>query len=155
MNKKSFKNLLPFFALTFALSSCGSGAISYQDFSRIQNQEIDVQSVIAKNNFSPAINAVFHGSVVKILPNDTSGLKHEKFMFQISDGLDGKYNGKIVVVAHDISMAPFVPIQIGSKLEIKGDFISNANPMVLHWTHKDDKHVHPDGYIILDGKIYQ
>ena len=102
------------------------------------------------------INGVFHGTVTERLADDTSGLKHEKFMFKIIDGLNGKYNGQTVLVAHDTDRAPEVPLSVGDKLEIKGDFLPDATPdKVLHWTHHDEKHKHADGYIILNGKKYE
>lgn len=158
MKRLKFKNSLSIISLTLLISSCGSRNTFTDPL--IPEQQVITQTVQAPqanvNNFDAlTVNAVFQGSVVQILPEDTSGLQHEKFMFQISDGLNGQYNGQVVLVAHDISMAPFVPIRTGSQLEIKGDFIPDQTPKVLHWTHLDDKHVHPDGYIKLNGKIYQ
>ncbi|MBC7473121.1 MAG: DUF3465 domain-containing protein, partial [Candidatus Sericytochromatia bacterium] len=105
-----------------------------------------------------AINAVFQGVVTQKFPDDNDGLKHELFSFKLTDGLAGKYNGQVVKVAHDISYAPYVPIEIGTKLEIKGDFLPDATPTkVLHWSHKSDNPNHPSGYIkdLTTGKVYE
>ncbi len=113
-----------------------------------------------KGNQPPqnAVNAVFQGVVTQTLPDDTSGLKHELFMFKLTDGLAGKYNGVVVKVAHDTTYAPYVPIQVGTKLEIKGDFLPDVSPTkILHWTHKSDNPTHPSGYIkdLTTGKVYE
>ena len=107
---------------------------------------------------APAINDVFTGTVTQLLPDDNQGLKHEKFMFKVTGGHNGQFDGQTVTVAHDTTYAPYVPIKVGTPLEIKGDML--AGPRVLHWTHlaKDPQHphpTHPDGYIKMDGKVYQ
>lgn len=163
--KKSFTLLIATIS-TSLLFSCGSNdSTQLPDLSApaaIQSAapSVEIQSADkVVTNGAPytgrTFNAVFHGTVTEILPDDTSGLKHEKFMFKLTDGLDGKYNGTVVLVAHDIDRAPYVPIKVGDTLEIKGDFLADTTPdKVLHWTHHDEKHKHPDGYIKLNGKIY-
>jgi hypothetical protein len=162
MNKYRIKNLFCLIGLTFLISSCGSQrTLQVQDLFQNQVQDqITVQSdertdIIQNGQIEPIINTVFKGTVVELLPEDNIGLTHQKFMFKITGGQNGKYNGKVVIVAHNTEIAPHVPLKIGSMPEIKGDLLTGESPMVLHWTHKDPSHKHPDGYIKLTDQFYQ
>lgn len=67
--------------------------------------------------------------VVKILTDDTKGDQHQRFL------VEGR-NGITVLVAHNIDLAPRVPLTKGSILEIRGRYEWNDKGGVLHWTHK-------------------
>jgi hypothetical protein len=161
MKNIRIKTIFCLFTLNFVIASCGRGsAFPEQGFTYNTNEKQEIVNekpvLYFSNDFKPEdINAVFQGTVVKILPDDLQGLKHQQFMFKISSGLHGEYNGEVVIVAHNIEVAPYVPVQNGIKAEIKGDFIPEENPKVLHWTHLDLTDIHPDGYIKVGGKIYQ
>ena len=99
------------------------------------------------------LNAVFEGIVVELLPDDNDGSKHQHFMMKMTTK---EFKDQLVYIAHNIDIAPYVPVKVGSKVEIKGDLITNESPMVLHWTHRTlGDSTHPEGYIKLDGKIYK
>lgn len=158
------KVLLAVSGLALVLSSCSAPTplMGRAPGSSLQAQSVSamrIDDILLQGNQGPApINDVFHGTVTKLLPDDNQGLKHEKFMFQVADGHGGQFNGQTVTVAHDTTYAPYVPVKVGTQLEIKGDML--AGPKVLHWTHKakDPQHpnpTHADGYIKMDGKIYQ
>lgn len=142
---KNYKKII-LFSFVSLLTSCSQqtqSALILPDQTAIQTQQSN------KN----IIHGIYNASVTETLPDDTQGLKHELFMIKIKGG---KFDKKIVKVAHDINYAPYVPIEIGSELEIKGDLVTDAVPdMVLHWTHHSDNSSHPDGYIKLKGKIYE
>ncbi len=95
-----------------------------------KNQLVYVNYKESTKNKKPAAeNAIFQAIVTKLLPDDNDGLKHQLFMIRITSE---KYQGAIVKVAHNTGVAPQVPVQIGSIVEIKGDFLANESPMVLH-----------------------
>lgn len=163
------KALLAVSGLVLVLSSCsgsnpligrapGTAPVSQLQAQAVAAPRIDDVIAAQTTRSGPAINDVFEGVVVQKLADDNSGLKHERFMFKVSSGHNGQFNGQTVTVAHDTTYAPYVPLKVGDSLEIKGDML--PGPKVLHWTHlaKDPQHphpTHPDGYIKLDGKIYQ
>lgn len=107
---------------------------------------------------APAINAqaqqlikaeiTFTAPVKKLLPADTRGLPHQKFLLELS-------NGTTILVAHNTRMAPEVPISAGSLVTIKGEYIWNRKGGLMHWTHHTDTPNHEGGYIDFNGKRYE
>lgn len=92
-------------------------------------------------------HGVFHGEVTRLLPDDNKGSRHQHFVFRTESGRQFK-------VAHNIDLAPYVPLQVGDQVEIKGDVIKSRPMDVLHWTHYDPAGQHPDGYIRHQGRSY-
>jgi hypothetical protein len=86
--------------------------------------------------------------VQELLPDDLEGLKHEKFLLRLS-------NGSTVLVAHDISYAPRVPLQEGDFIVIHGEYIWNQKGGLIHWTHRSDSPRHEGGWIDFKGTRYQ
>jgi hypothetical protein len=85
--------------------------------------------------------------VVKILPDDTSGLEHQKFIVRLS-------SGKTLQAVYNLDMCERVPVQVGDVVGLGGQFIWTNQGGLLHWLHKDPRHNRPDGYVLLNGKYY-
>jgi hypothetical protein len=86
--------------------------------------------------------------VKKMLRPDNKGERHEKFLLQAS-------NGTTILVAHNVSRAPAVPISAGDVVTVHGGYIWNKKGGLIHWTHKSDSPRHPGGYIDFQGQRYQ
>lgn len=83
----------------------------------------------AINSNKEEIIIIDEGKVVRLLPEDNLGSRHQLFIFQTR-------SGQQIKVAHNISISPPVPeLKIGLKIAVKGEFVKND--MVVHWTHKD------------------
>ena len=85
--------------------------------------------------------------VTKILPDDVSGLPHQKWEARLSDG-------SLITIVYNSDMGLRVPVHIGSHFSVGGQFISTGNGGLVHWVHDDPKKVRPDGYVYLEGIVY-
>ncbi len=88
------------------------------------------------------------GKVVKILPDDVIGSKHQRFIVSVSPKLT-------VLIAHNIDLAPKVPLKKGSQIRFSGEYEWNQKGGVVHWTHHDPQGRHKGGWIEFNGKRYQ
>lgn len=85
--------------------------------------------------------------VTKILPDDTSGLPHQKWQARLS-------NGDIVTIVYNSDMGVRVPVHIGESFSAGGQFIWTPQGGLLHWLHDDPRHQRPDGYVLVNGVVY-
>jgi hypothetical protein len=86
--------------------------------------------------------------VYKLLPDDRKGLPHQRFLIMLS-------NGTTVLIAHDIKLAPYIPLRQGDFVRIHGEYIWNTKGGVIHWTHHDPGGRHEGGWIDFNGQRYQ
>ena len=89
------------------------------------------------------------GIVVKVLKDDTKGLKHQKFLLKVSDNIT-------ILIAHNLDLAPRVDdIHEGDWIAFKGEYIYTAKGGTVHWTHKDPRGNHQAGWLKHNGKTYE
>ncbi len=104
--------------------------------SAFKNHESDVQ---VKGN----------GRVVRILKDDNKGSHHQRFILKIS-------SGQTILIAHNIDLAPRInSISNGDVIHFYGEYEWNSRGGVVHWTHKDPRGHHTDGWLKHKGRIYQ
>jgi hypothetical protein len=84
---------------------------------------------------------------IKILPDDTKGLPHQKWIARCSDG-------STVLIVYNSDMGQRVPIQIGDRFSVGGQYIWTPGGGLIHWTHYDPKNQRPDGFVNLNGVQY-
>lgn len=89
------------------------------------------------------------GLVEKILKDDLKGSRHQRLIVRLSDN-------QTVLIAHNIDLAPRVEnIKKGDKLEFFGEYEWNNKGGVIHWTHRDPRGTHVDGWLKHQGRLYQ
>jgi hypothetical protein len=88
------------------------------------------------------------GRVVRVLPDDRQGSPHERFLVRV----DGETT---VLVAHNLDLAPRIPLAAGDSIELRGEYEWNPKGGVIHWTHRDPDGRHQDGWIRYRGRLYQ
>jgi hypothetical protein len=86
--------------------------------------------------------------VVKLLPDDTDGARHQRLLLKLA-------TGGTVLVSHNIDLAERVPAEEGDWLTVFGQYEWNEKGGVLHWTHHDPQNWREGGWIEHDGVRYE
>jgi hypothetical protein len=72
---------------------------------------------------------------------------HEAFNVQSSAG-------KLEIV-DNVRIAPRCPVQAGDRIEVCGEMVHDPGRLpIVHWTHHDPSHRHPNGFIRFRGALY-
>lgn len=88
------------------------------------------------------------GVVVKLLPEDLRGIRHQRFILAVG-------GNHTVLIAHNIDLAPrIVDLKIGDVVAFKGEYEWNARGGVVHWTHRAPKGRHVGGWLRRAGRMY-
>ena len=104
---------------------------------------IDLQARRARG-----VRVCYAAPVFKVLPDDKRGRQHQRFLFKLA-------NGTTVLVAHNIDLAPRVPLNKGNLVEVCGEYIWNDKGGVIHYTHRSTSRFKQGGYIKFNGDLYQ
>jgi hypothetical protein len=88
------------------------------------------------------------GTVSRLLRDDTRGSRHQKFLIE----LDG---GHSLLVSHNIDLAPRVPVDVGDRVSVRGEYVWNDRGGLLHWTHHDPAGSTAGGWVRLRGETYR
>ena len=89
------------------------------------------------------------GIVVKVLKDDTKGLKHQKFLLKVSGNIT-------ILIAHNLDLASRIEdIREGDLISFKGEYIYTPKGGTVHWTHKDTRGNHQAGWLKHNGKTYE
>lgn len=89
------------------------------------------------------------GEVLRLLADDRDGSKHQRFIVRFA-------SGQTLLVAHNIDVGRRVEgLKVGDRIAFYGEYAKNAEGGVVHWTHRDLKGRHPDGWLRLRGVTYQ
>jgi len=58
-------------------------------------------------------------------------------------------------VIDNVKLAPRVPVTVGDTVDVRGELVHDpGKPPIVHWTHHDPAHLHPDGFIRWHGRTY-
>ncbi len=87
--------------------------------------------------------------VTRLLADDLDGSRHQRFIVRLA-------SGQTLLVAHNIDLAPRVDgLATGDRVELYGEYEWNERGGVIHWTHRDPRGAHADGWIRHRGRLYQ
>ena len=89
------------------------------------------------------------GIVRRILPDDTHGRRHQRFILSLP-------SGHTLLIAHNIDIAPRIEdLREGDTVAFYGEYEWNERGGVIHWTHHDPRGRHADGWLRHNGITYQ
>ncbi len=94
------------------------------------------------------VTMVVEAQVVRTLPDDREGSRHQRFLIRTQAGVT-------LLVAHNIDLAPRIPgLLPGEPLTLRGEYLWNPKGGLLHWTHQDPSGRHAGGYILRGSHRY-
>ena len=89
------------------------------------------------------------GTVIRVLPDDVDGSRHQRFIVQLA-------SGQTLLITHNIDLAPRIAgLKVGDSVGFNGEYVWNEKGGVIHWTHHDPQGRHVAGWVIHNGKRYQ
>lgn len=89
------------------------------------------------------------GSVIRILPDDLNGPRHQRFIVRLA-------SKQTLLITHNIDIAPRVDgLEVGDNVRFNGEYVWNEKGGVVHWTHHDPQGRHVTGWLIHNGKTYK
>jgi uncharacterized protein DUF3465 len=89
------------------------------------------------------------GTVIRLLPDDLNGSRHQRFIVQLA-------SGQTLLIAHNIDIARRIDgLEVGDSVRFNGEYVWNAKGGVIHWTHHDPQGRHIGGSIVHNGKTYR
>jgi len=147
------KHLLSALYLALALCACGQS-----DANNAQQPALAGAEAVAETS-NAAIEQAFrtrksdvqlggHGVVIKLLQDDNKGSRHQKFLVKINAQ-------QTLLFAHNIDLAPRIPLQAGDEISFYGEYVYNPKGGVMHWTHHAPQGGHEAGWIMHNGQKYQ
>jgi hypothetical protein len=103
----------------------------------------------AFHNRESNLQVTQRGEIVKLLPDDTKGSRHQRMIVELA-------SGQTLLIAHNIDLAPRLPaLETGETLTFHGEYEWNEHGGVIHWTHHDPDGRHEAGWVKYRGKTYQ
>ena len=89
------------------------------------------------------------GLVERVLADDNDGSRHQRFILRLA-------SGQTLLIAHNIDIAKRIEaLRIGERVEFYGQYESNPQGGVIHWTHHDPDGNHVAGWLKHNGMVYQ
>lgn len=89
------------------------------------------------------------GKVVRLLPDDKRGSRHQKFILQLP-------SNQTILVSHNIDLAPRInTLSHGDLIEFYGEYEWNQKGGIVHWTHHDPSGDHVGGWLKHNDRKYQ
>jgi hypothetical protein len=89
------------------------------------------------------------GRLVKVLPDDNDGSKHQRFILNTPENVT-------VLIAHNIDLAQrIINLTIGDTVYFSGEYVWNEKGGIVHWTHQDPRGQHVSGWLKHNGVTYQ
>ena len=79
------------------------------------------------------------GTVIRVLPDDVDGSRHQRFIVQLA-------SGQTLLITHNIDLAPRIAgLKVGDSVGFNGEYVWNEKGGVIHWTHHDPQGRHVAG----------
>ncbi len=132
--------------------TAAQNASSRSKSTRISEQSGNASDAVIADAFSnhqSNIQVSGQGIVARLLPDDNDGSRHQRFILRLA-------SGQTLLIAHNIDIAPRIDsLREGGAVAFYGQYEWNEKGGVIHWTHRDPRGSHADGWLRYQGQTYQ
>ena len=146
------KKFLLLIVIGIAIYGLSKEAPKYFSAKPLISSDISTSDISLKNAFEnnqSDIQVGGSGTVIKILPDDTQGSRHQKFIIKLK-------SGQTLLIAHNIDIAQRINnLNIGDHINFYGEYEWNSKGGIVHWTHHDPSGRHEGGWLNHRGQLYQ
>lgn len=153
------KRSLALLVLLVTLAACRQQGVDVVERSAGENQQLATVPASTQREANASVIEAFQGrksnifvqgegKVVKLLPDDNKGSRHQKFLVRISPE-------QTLLFAHNVDLSPRIPLEVNDTIEFRGEYIFNPKGGVMHWTHHDPKGLLKGGWVVHAGKRYE
>jgi hypothetical protein len=132
-----------------------AGLTQYRQFTSAGGPVTGVESVDdaalapATESRASGVQLEGQGKVIKVLPDDNNGSRHQRFILELP-------SGQTLLIAHNIDLAPRITsLKKGDTVAFHGEYEWNPKGGVIHWTHHDPGGRHVAGWLKHNGRTYQ
>jgi hypothetical protein len=100
-------------------------------------------------NGTSGIQVEGEGIVIRVLPDDLNGQRHQRFIVQLA-------SGQTLLMTHNIDIAPRIDgLKVGDSVRFNGEYVWNEKGGIIHWTHHDPQGRHVAGWIKHNGRTFK
>ena len=143
-------------ALAAGLVACGGGPSGAEaggtaGITEAPTGSSDGDAILAKAYGERAadLEVEGQGAVVRLLPDDEDGSRHQRFIIRLD-------SGQTLLVAHNVDLAPRIPgLQVGDAVAFRGEYEWSEEGGTIHWTHRDPAGERVGGWLRHGGRTYQ
>lgn len=126
-------------AATFALAACGA-----------EQSPDDAAVCAAYSAGRSGVEVVADGTVTRVLGVQQGRVSpHEGFLFRLASVCS-----VVVRVEANTDFTGPIPLTTGERVVVKGEYEYYSRGGVIHWTHRDPRGRHENGYIEAGGHSY-
>lgn len=130
-----------------ALSLVANGVIGYERSTAPLAGDSPIGRAFASG--ASYVQVEGEGTVIRVLPDDLDGLRHQRFIVQLE-------SGQTLLMAHNIDVAPRIDgLKVGDTVRFYGEYVWNNKGGVIHWTHHDPQGRHVAGWVKHNGKTFK
>ena len=146
---RDMKKLLFIVVLGFAIYGFFEKNPDFLGSNTEQSKTTDQLLANAYQNQQSNVQVKGKGRVIRVLPDDTEGSRHQKFILKLP-------SGQTLLVSHNIDLAPRIrSLREGDTVEFYGEYEWSQRGGVVHWTHHDPGGRHEHGWLKHNGSEYQ
>jgi hypothetical protein len=110
----------------------------------------DVAVCAAYSGARSGVQVVADGTVTRVLGIQQGRVSpHEGFLLRLASGCS-----VVVRVEVNTDFTGPIPLSAGERVIVKGVYEYYPRGGVIHWTHRDPRGRHDNGYIEADGRSY-